>query len=99
MGDPIDKFNCEEGSKTSWYICDTLPRSHPEAEFYLLQAMPKTGVCFVKAVGDEKGTNVYGDGLRRETDRIQAQVEKKYGTGYGKTGFLVSGSIWDKPRY
>jgi len=98
MGTPIKNYTaCQPGDTVSFYRCSTLPRTHPDMEFYIVESWPETGACFVKGIGNTISVDVYGVTLRKKVDEIAAQMSETYGKA-NKTDFLMVGSIWKDPR-
>src|SRR5262245_32212432 len=56
------------------YKLTTVPKPHPEFESYLVQVAPTTGLCFVKAIGKDISTNVYGSDLKRKYEDMRDQL-------------------------
>ena len=54
------------------------------------------GLCYVKGIGPNITTNVYGSSLKSEYDRIKTAMVDKYGSTYTNGEFLLPGSIWDE---
>jgi len=76
----------------------TAPKPHPAFERYLVQATPRLGVVWIKAISPILENDAYGTRVRQAQDDLRTQLEKRYGAGK-MTDFLMSGSIWDEPRY
>src|SRR5690606_30552828 len=72
-------------------------KPHPVFEAYILQIGPTQGLCFVKGLGKDVETSVYGSELRTAYTKLRDQVEQSYGT-YRETDTLLPGSIWSEPR-
>ena len=80
------------------YICTSAPKPHGAFENYFLWYVGEFGLCKTVAVGKTIDNDAYGDVVRRRTDKLAQQIEKKYGPPTDKFDFLHSGSIWDEPR-
>jgi hypothetical protein len=79
------------------YKLVTVPRPHPDFESYILQIGPTTGLCFVKGVGTDVATSVYGSELKSRFQKVRDQLVAVYGK-LQETDMLLQGSIWDEPR-
>ena len=81
MGTPISKYSaCEKHpQQLGWYTCTSLPKSHASFEMYYIQATPKMGVCFVKAIGKDINRDARGVRTRAEIERLAAQIAQTYG--------------------
>ena len=75
------------------YQLQKLPKMSSMFEYYLVTVTPQSGLCGIRAVGNDITTSVYGEGLKRQFDSLYKAVEKKYGKGT-RADFLKSGSIW-----
>lgn len=79
------------------YELASVPKPHSAFETYIAQVTPKSGVCFVKAIGADINTSAYGNELRSEVDKLRDQIDSVY----GKSKLLDQlryGSIWHEPR-
>jgi len=75
----------------------TVPRPHPDLESYIVQATPRTGVCFVKGVGKTFQTSVYGSEVQKHFNDLKEQLEAVYGPSK-VYDTLMPGSIWNEPK-
>ena len=75
----------------------SLPKSSNLFEYYVVVVTPENGLCFLKTVGKNVTTSVYGTELRSVFDRVNNSLKKKYSKG-SVADFLNSGSIWDEPK-
>ena len=74
------------------------PKAHPSFEQYVVQATPRLGVVWIKAISPVFNNDAYGTLVRQAHGDLRVQLEKRYGVG--KTSdFLMTGSIWDEDRY
>lgn len=97
MGSDPANYGCIEDEPRGYYRCATLPRSHPDMEFYSLKAEPGIGVCFIKGLGKNIPSNGFGGALGVKVDEIARQVESTYGSSR-LVDYLVSGSTWDESQ-
>jgi|GEM_PF-2501165 len=74
------------------------PKSHPAFERYLVQATPRLGIVWIKAISRNLDNDAYGTRVRQAHDDLRSQLEKRYGAGK-MTDFLMAGSIWEEARY
>lgn len=74
------------------------PKAHPSFDRYIVQATPRLGVVWIKAVTPTIGNDAYGTQVRQAHGDLSTQLQKRYGPGK-LTDFLMSGSIWDDARY
>jgi hypothetical protein len=78
------------------YKLTSVPRPHPEFEFYVAQVSPRTGVCYVKAVGKPVRTNGSGAELRSRFARMRDEISASYGR-FRTVDMLLSDSMWTGP--
>jgi len=79
--------------KPGMYLITTVPKPHSSFGQYIVQVGPKTGLCWIKAIGKDINTSAYGNELRSAFIEMREKLAKSYGEG--KTSdFLRSGSIW-----
>jgi hypothetical protein len=74
------------------------PAQHAVFSDYVVQAMPATGIVWIKASSAPMVLDAYGNGIQSEVDRVARQLEQRYGRG-NKNDMLFAGSIWDEPQY
>jgi hypothetical protein len=79
------------------YQLTTVPKPHPDFEAYIVQVAPTSGLCFIKAMGKNVDTSVYGSELKRKYEDVREQLGATYGK-YEEIDMLRTGSIWDEPR-
>ncbi len=75
----------------------SVPRPHPDMEEYIVEVTPSTGVCWVKAVGKNVSTSVYGEGAQNLFTDLKSQLDGVYGPAK-VTDRAKPGSIWDEPK-
>lgn len=73
------------------------PKIHPAFERYIVQATPRLGVVWIKAISPTFESDAYGTRIRQAQGDLSAQLQKRYGPGK-TTDFLMAGSIWDEAR-
>lgn len=100
MGDPVSKYpQCvvyEE--RPTLFNCKTASKPHPDMDFYIVEATPQTGICFVKGVGSDISATLSGYEVKAKVDRLHDQIAKRYGVRGELINFVEPGSIWDKPE-
>ena len=79
------------------YVVESVAKPHSDFEQYIVQAAPKAGVCWVKAIGKTVQTSAYGNELRAKFSEIEAQITSVYGPS-NRMDFLRSGALWSAPR-
>lgn len=78
------------------YITSKVPKPHSAFELYAVKIGPKSGLCWVKAIGKDIGTSAYGIELKSEFNDMKGKLEKAYGK-HETTDVLLPGSIWNEP--
>ncbi len=76
------------------YRLTSVPRPHPDVEFYVAQVSPRTGLCYVKGVGKAVRTSGYGTELQSRFADMRDEVSASFGR-YRTVDMLLSDSIWD----
>lgn len=79
------------------YRITTVPKPHSAFERYVVQVGPKSGLCFIKAVGKPVETNAYGIELRSAFNNMSAKLTQIYGK-QSRMDLLLPGSIWKEPN-
>jgi hypothetical protein len=101
MGAPLGAFSNialkPDDNDRYIYTTTSLPKGHPDFVSYLLWITPQHGLCKVKAISHFIPTNVYGEQLKVEFERLRTGLSNKYGRGKDYD-FLQPGSIWKEPR-
>lgn len=73
------------------------PKPHPSFDAYVVQATPKLGVVWIKAITPTILNDAYGNQIRQTVNALKSQLVMRYGEA-PTTDFLMTGSIWDEPR-
>jgi hypothetical protein len=94
MAATASSYNCTVTDDPLYFTCSTLPKTHPDMDYYVIMAPPETGVCWVKGLSIDVSTNGHGSALKSKVDTISDQIASVYGQGK-RYDLLVSGSIWD----
>ena len=89
------QLGAKEQVAPGMYKLSRVPKPHPDFEFYVVQIGPTTGLCFVKAVGNDVITSVYGTEIKAQYKKIRDQVASTYGN-YRERDLLLPGSIWNE---
>ena len=76
------------------YSFKKVPTPYKGFEDYLMVITPKNGLCKVIGYGEKITTNVYGDDLRFNFNKVKESLIKKYGQPEVDFDFLRAGSIW-----
>jgi len=83
-------------------ISDTLyevkvPKPHSLFESYIVQISPTKGLYWIKAIGKDIDTSVYGTELKSSFDNLEQKLLKIYGKNK-RLDFLSHDSIWSEPK-
>jgi hypothetical protein len=79
------------------YKLTSVPSPHPGMEFYVAQVSPRTGLCYIKAVGKPVQTSGYGTELQSQFENMRDEISAAY--GHPRTvDMLLSDSMWEGPR-
>lgn len=97
FGVNIENLNILSELDEGKYVVDP-PSKHPMFSTYVVQATPKHGVVWLKALSDEIPNDSFGTATSAAVDKIAGQLANKYGTGK-KTNILFHGALWDSPEY
>lgn len=97
MGTPKENLGEIKEVAPFKYTLKSVPRPHSDFESYIVQATPKAGVCWVKAIGKNVSTSEYGNELRTKFKELEEQITSVYGPSE-HTDLLRSGALWDEPR-
>lgn len=79
------------------YKVITVPKPHSAFDYYILQIGPKSGLCWIKAIGKDSRTSVYGIELKGSFNDMRAKLQEIYGPSQ-TTDALLPGSIWNEPK-
>lgn len=79
------------------YRLTNVPKPHSAFEAYIVQVAPKSGLCWVKAIGEDIPTSVFGTQLKSKFEQMKDKLEKSYGK-HETIDFLMPGSIWNEPK-
>ena len=79
------------------YALSELPKTSKLFESYVVKVTPDNGLCYLKAVGVNINTSVYGSELKAEFTKVNKSLQKKYIKGE-TLDFLSDGSIWNERR-
>ncbi|MBB3103742.1 hypothetical protein [Azomonas macrocytogenes] len=75
----------------------SVPNPHSSFDGYILKFSPTKGLCWIKAIGKDVDTSVYGYELRSAFNDMKGKLEKAYGPTI-TTDKLLYGSIWKEPN-
>ncbi len=79
------------------YVTNTLSKKHSSFIKYVVQIGPKSGLCWIKAIGKDIVTNSYGIEVKSAFKTMESKLKKSYGNNK-RHDFLQYGSIWDEPK-
>lgn len=79
------------------YSLNSVPKPHSAFETYVAKVGQKSGLCLLKGIGRDISTNVYGEQLEGEFNKLKDRLQEIYGTPK-VTDMLYAGSIWDEPK-
>lgn len=79
------------------YTTNTVPKKHSAFETYVVKISPKSGLCYIKAIGKDISTNTYGVEVKSAFDSMESKLKKSYGKNK-RVDFLRYESIWDEPK-
>lgn len=79
------------------YSTSAPPKVHSAFERYVLEMPPKTGLSWIKAIGRDVQTNVFGTTLSGAFADMLQRLTAVYGRGE-VNDFLMPGSIWGDPQ-
>lgn len=98
MGMTLDEIDSDATEVSPGvYKLSKVPKPHSAFEAYAVKIGPKSGLCWIKAIGKDIETSVYGSSLKSEFKELGEKIAKVYGTGE-TTDALLPGSIWDEPN-
>ena len=72
-------------------------KPHPYFTKYVVWISQSEGLYYIKAIGADISTSVYGTALRSKFDDISSSLLKTYGASENYD-FLMPNSIWDEPN-
>lgn len=79
------------------YETTKVPRGLDGIESYVLNILPKAGLCRILAIGVDINTSSHGVEVKAAFDRLAGLLDAAYGK-HTTYDFLRSGSIWDEPE-
>lgn len=79
------------------YKITVVPKPHSAFQFYVVQVAPVGGLCYIKAMGNQIETSVYGSELKSDFSEMEGKLEKSYGE-HKTVDSLREGSIWHEPN-
>ena len=79
------------------YQTNTVPKKHSAFEAYVVQIGPKSGLCYIKAIGKDIRTNTYGSEVKSAFEEMESKLKSAYGDNK-KLDFLRYESIWNEPK-
>lgn len=79
------------------YTLTNVPKPHLAFKIYVVRVAQKGGLFWIKAVGEDISTSVYGVELKLKFNKMKEKLEKIYGK-HKTTDLLLPGSIWKEPN-
>ncbi|RME39651.1 MAG: hypothetical protein D6794_03515 [Deltaproteobacteria bacterium] len=79
------------------YKIVNVPKPHSAFEFYAVKVGPKSGLCWLKAIGKDIQTNSFGTGIKSAFNEMEKKLESIYGK-HQRIDVLYNGSIWSEPN-
>ncbi len=61
------------------YNLTNVPKPHSAFESYVVVVAPKSGLCQIRAMGEEITTSTFGVEFKSEFHKLKDQLEKSYG--------------------
>lgn len=81
MGQKIEEVvGAEKLDRPGLYVVKTLPKPHADFEQVVLEAYPKTGICLIRGIGKDIGSDGAGLSIRSKVDGLKDALETKYGS-------------------
>ncbi len=80
------------------YRFETVPKPHSAFESYVLQIGRQSGLCYIKGVGKNVETSVYGTDLQVAFQVMRDRLVSVYGVPDAERDELLTGSIWREPN-
>jgi hypothetical protein len=97
MGSDVAGFDCTELLSPGVYRCRSVPRPRAGVASYTVQYHRSTGICWVKAIGQDFPTDRSGQPVRAAVDQLAQQISQVYGPAR-KSDYLLPGSSWAGPE-
>ena len=79
------------------YILASVPKPHSAFDSYVVQVGNSSGLSWIKAIGNDIATSVYGIELKTAFDEMKVKLDRAYGEGE-LTDMLLHDSIWNEPK-
>lgn len=79
------------------YELSSVPKPHAAFESYVAEVTPKAGLCYLKGVGKDIQSNVYGVEIKTQFANLKNQLTQNYGEPE-VIDTLLPGSIWNEPN-
>jgi hypothetical protein len=79
------------------YEATVVPKPHSAFERYIVQISPRAGLSWIKGIGRDIQTSVYGVELVAAFDAMEQKLVAAYGK-QERMDFLMHESIWNEPR-
>jgi hypothetical protein len=79
------------------YRLSSVPKPHSAFESYFVEVGPRTGLCWIQAVGRNVSTSVFGAELHAAFTNLKIKLDQSYGEAK-LYDLLLPGSIWNEPQ-
>lgn len=79
------------------YILKSVPKPHSSFGTYVVQVGNNSGLSWIKAIGKDIATSVYGIELITAFNQMRTKLDNTYAKGE-LTDVLLPESIWDEPK-
>lgn len=96
MGSDVAGFDCTELLSPGIYRCRSVPRPATDVASYTVQYHRTTGICWVKAIGQDFPADRSGKAVRGALDQLAVRLSQSYGPAE-KSDRLLPGSSWARP--
>lgn len=95
MGMNKSELDIQKELKTGVFQLKTIPKPHSAFEAYVAKVGPKSGLCWIKALGRNVKTSVYGTELQIELKSLRNSLSGVYGKSE-LIDMLMPKSIWNE---
>ena len=98
MGMLLDQLDAQPlENATGKYLLTSVPKPHSAFDTYIVQVGLNNGLAWIKEIGKDIATSVYGIELKSEFNNMKKKLDKVYGKSE-LTDILLHESIWDEPK-
>jgi len=86
----LEDYECSPTGREGWFLCEQVPRKHPDLELYAVNFYDDVGVCEVTAATPGIASNPAGKELREVFNRIFEQLQDRYDSKVKSLSFSPS---------